>query len=197
MKAAVEKSGPRTVVLSDGEAQLRHMTRGDDAAVLEFARALPAHDLLFMRRNIREPKVVEAWAKETAGNKLTTVLAVHEDSIVGCVAIVRDDLSWSPHVGELRLVVASQMRGKGLGRALTQEAIAIALSLGVEKLTALMTVDQHGAIAIFEGLGFQAEAVLRGHVKDLQGTKHDVVILSLEITKYLERLQTYGDMASG
>jgi len=197
MKAAVEKSGPRTVVLSDGEAQLRHMTRGDDAAVLKFARALPAHDLLFMRRNIREPKVVEAWAKETAGNKLTTVLAVHEDSIVGCVAIVRDDLSWSPHVGELRLVVASQMRGKGLGRALTQEAIAIALSLGVEKLTALMTVDQHGAIAIFEGLGFQAEAVLRGHVKDLQGTKHDVVILSLEITKYLERLQTYGDMASG
>jgi L-amino acid N-acyltransferase YncA len=197
MKRAVEKSCPRAVALSDGEVQLRYMARGDEASVLKFARALPAHDLLFMRRNISEPKVVEAWANENAGNNLTTLLAVREDSIVGCVAIVRDDLSWSPHVGELRLVVASQMRGKGLGRALTQESIVLALSLGVEKLMALMTVDQHVAIAIFEGLGFQAEAVLRGHVKDLQGTKHDVVVLSLEITKYLERLQTYGDIASG
>jgi N-acetylglutamate synthase-like GNAT family acetyltransferase len=195
MNKAVEKSCPRTVALSDGEIQLRHMTRGDEVSVLEFARALPAHDLLFMRRNITEPKVVEAWANEAAGNNLTTLLAVRGDNIVGCVAIVRDDLSWSPHVGELRLVVASQMRGKGLGRALTQESIALALRLGVEKLMALMTVDQHVAIGIFEGLGFQAEAVLRGHVKDLQGAKHDVVVLSLEITKYLERMQTYGDMA--
>jgi L-amino acid N-acyltransferase YncA len=192
-----EKSYPRSLALSDGEVQLRYMTRGDETSVLKFARALPPHDLLFMRRNISEPKVVEAWANEAATNALTTLLAIREDSIIGCVAIVRDELSWSPHVGEVRLVVASHMRGKGLGRALTQESIGLALGRGVEKLMALMTVDQHGAIAIFEGLGFQAEAVLREHVRDLNGIKHDVVVLSHEIKKYLERMQTFGTVTSG
>jgi len=186
---------PRSLAISDGEIELRFMARGDEGKVLAFARALPPHDLLFMRRNISEPKVVEAWANEAATDNLTTLLAIRGQSVVGCVAIVRDELSWSPHVGELRLVVASQMRGKGLGRALTQESIALALGLGVEKLVALMTVDQHGAIAIFEGLGFQAEAVLREHVKDMNGVKHDVVMLSHEIKRYLERMQTYGAVA--
>jgi L-amino acid N-acyltransferase YncA len=190
-----KKVYPRSLAISDGEIELRFMARGDEGRVLTFARALPPHDLLFMRRNISEPKVVEAWANEAATDNLTTLLAIRGQSVVGCVAIVRDELSWSPHVGELRLVVASQMRGKGLGRALTQESIALALGLGVEKLVALMTVDQHGAIAIFEGLGFQAEAVLREHVKDKNGVKHDVVMLSHEIKRYLERMQTYGAAA--
>ena len=40
-----------------------------------------------------------------------------------------------------------------------------------------MTVDQTGAIAIFEGLGFKAEALLRDHVRDKTGKKHDIVVL--------------------
>ena len=45
------------------------------------------------------------------------------------------------------------MRGKGLGRLLTQEAFAQALERGIEKMVAQMTVDQKGAIATFEGWG--------------------------------------------
>ena len=46
----------------DGEAvTLRLMEAGDGPAVLAFAGALPAHDLLFLRRDICHPKVVEAW----------------------------------------------------------------------------------------------------------------------------------------
>jgi hypothetical protein len=34
-----------------------------------------------------------------------------------------------------------------------------------------MTVDQQAAIALFESLGFKAEALLRDHVRDVDGKK--------------------------
>ena len=44
---------PREVRLADGSVTLRHMTRADRTAALAFARALPQHDLLFLRRASR------------------------------------------------------------------------------------------------------------------------------------------------
>ena len=87
--------------------------------------------------------------------------------MVGCGTLVRDSRSWSPHVGEIRMVVSLDVRGKGVGRALSQETFALALGSGLEKLSVQMTVDQQAAIALFESLGFKAEALLRDHVRDV------------------------------
>ena len=92
----------------------------------------------------------------------------------------------------MRLVVDHKIRGKGLGRALAQECFALALGLGIEKLIAYMTVDQQGAIAVFEELGFHAEALLREHVQDRNGTRHDVVMLSHDVNKFLARMEAFG-----
>ena len=95
-------------------------------------------------------------------------------------------------MGELRVIVDPDMRGKGLGQKLTQESFAIALELGLEKLMAQMTVDQRGAIAVFEGLGFRAEALLHDHVKDREGNKHDIVILSHDVARFQVQMEAYG-----
>jgi hypothetical protein len=75
---------------------------------------------------------------------------------------------------------------------LTQEAFALAIDLGVEKLMAQMTVDQRGAIGVFEGLGFRAEALLHDHVKDRGGKTHDIVILSHDVAKFQAQMSAYG-----
>ena len=179
---------------ASGEAlQLRLMTAADRDAVLAFARALPEHDLLFLRRDITQPKVVDAWIRELdSGAGFVSVLACRGETVVGCSSLVRDPLSWSAHLGEIRLVIAESVRGKGVGVALAQEAFVLGLRAGCESLFAQMTVDQTGAIAIFEGLGFTPEAMLRDHVKDRAGQTFDVVVLSHHVARQQAKLAAYG-----
>jgi RimJ/RimL family protein N-acetyltransferase len=186
------RSYPRRVVTEAGEIEFRLMSQADEAAVLDFARQLPVHDLLFLPRDISEPKVLAAWIKEIERGAITSLLAVKAGRVVGCGTLVRDPLSWSPHVGEIRNVVATEVRGQGVGRALTQEIFALALGAGLEKLVVQMTVDQTGAIAIFEGLGFKAEALLRDHVKDKAGKKHDIVVLGHNVAQVRAQMEAYG-----
>ena len=112
--------------------------------------------------------------------------------MVGCGTLVRDPHSWSPHVGEIRMVVSPDVRGQGVGRALSQETFALALGAGLEKLSVQMTVDQQAAIALFESLGFKAEALLRDHVRDVDGKKHDIVVLGHNVAQVRAQMEAYG-----
>jgi RimJ/RimL family protein N-acetyltransferase len=187
-----QRSYPRHVETDAGEIEFRLMTRADEADVLDFARKLPTHDLLFLPRNISEPKVLSAWINEIERGAFTSVLALRDGKVVGCGTLVRDPHSWSPHVGEIRMVVSLDVRGQGVGRALSQETFALALSAGLEKLSVQMTVDQQAAIALFESLGFKAEALLRDHVRDVDGKKHDIVVLGHNVGQFGAQLEAYG-----
>ena len=191
MNTTEARSYPRRVRTDGGEIEFRHMTAADEAAVLAFAQKLPVHDLLFIPRNISQPKVLSVWIKEIERGGMTSLLAWKGDTLVGCGTIVRDLLSWSPHVGEIRMVVSKDVRGQGVGRALSQEVFALALGAGLEKLVVQMTVDQTGAIAIFEGLGFKAEALLRDHVQDKAGQKHDIVVLGHNVAQVQAQMEAY------
>jgi RimJ/RimL family protein N-acetyltransferase len=186
------RSYPRRVDTEAGEIEFRLMTRADEAAVLAFAKALPTHDLLFLPRNISQPKVLSAWIGEIEAGDITSVLALRDGAVVGCGTLVKDSRSWSPHVGEIRMVVSLDMRGKGVGRALSQETFALALGSGLEKLSVQMTVDQRAAIALFESLGFKAEALLRDHVRDVDGRKHDIVVLGHNVAQVQAQMEAYG-----
>jgi RimJ/RimL family protein N-acetyltransferase len=186
------RSYPRRVTTEAGEIEFHLMTRADETAVLDFARKLPTHDLLFLPRNISQPKVLSAWINEIERGDIVSLLAVRQGVVVGCGTLVQDSHSWSPHVGEIRMVVALEVRGQGVGRALSQETFALALGSGLEKLSVQMTVDQRAAIVLFESLGFKAEALLRDHVRDVGGQKHDIVVLGHNVAQVRAQLEAYG-----
>ena len=186
------RSYPRRVSTEAGEIEFHLMTRADEAAVLDFAKALPTHDLLFLPRNISQPKVLSAWVNEIERGDIVSLLALKDSAVVGCGTLVRDSHSWSPHVGEIRMVVSLDVRGKGVGRALSQETFALALGAGLDKLTVQMTVDQRAAITLFESLGFKAEALLRDHVRDADGQTHDIVVLGHKVAQVRARMEAYG-----
>jgi RimJ/RimL family protein N-acetyltransferase len=183
---------PRHARTEAGDIEFRLMSRADEDAVLAFAQKLPPHDLLFLPRNISQAKVLSAWINEIERGDITSILAVKAGTVVGCGTLVRDPHSWSPHVGEIRMVVSEDVRGQGVGRTLSQEIFALALGAGLEKLSVQMTVDQQAAIALFESLGFKAEALLHDHVRDVGGKKHDIVVLGHNVAQVRAQMEAYG-----
>lgn len=183
---------PRRVDCGGAAVEIARMGSADRGALEGFIAALPPQDLLFVRRDITHPKVVAAWMQALDRGEIAGLAARCDGVLVGCTAIVTDALSWSRHVGELRVLVAPGWRGKGLGRALIQECFAQALALGLKKLIAQMTVEQHAAVAVFEELGFRAEALLARHVADPDGALHDLVLLSHDVDEVAARLEAYG-----
>ena len=175
---------------------IRRFEAKDQAAMLAFAETLPEHDLLFLGRDLKHPRVIGAWV-EAIGEGWIDSLVAEEDgpngkTFVGTAALVRDPLGWSAHVGEVRLLVSPAKRGAGLGRDLLEGIYSVAMERGIAKLTAQMTPDQIGSVMLFESLGFRAEALLKDQVRDRAGTPHDLTILSHDVARVAAHHRAFG-----
>ena len=115
---------------------IRRFRPEDRDKVIAFAAGLPEHDLLFLSRDVREPRVVAAWLDAIGSGEIDSLIAEDNGAIVATAALVHDPLSWSAHVGEVRLLVAPGRRGSGLGSDLLQGIFMIAKERGLAKLTA-------------------------------------------------------------
>ncbi len=176
------KDYPRTISLPDGQSvQMRLMTGTDRDAMLTFARGLPQEDLLFLRVDISDPAAVDGWIRNIEAGLSATLLAFDANGIVGYATVHRSQVPWMRRVGELRVNVGAAFRARGLGRSLTSQIFDLARGLGLRKLMANMTTDQHGAQAAFRRLGFIPEALLADYVEDRNGVPRDLVMMSYDI----------------
>ena len=184
----------RTVILGGRPLTLRYMTPADVPAILEFARALPTHDLLFLRRDITQVEEVTAWAQEILVGTMATILAVDEEGrIGGYSAVARTPYSWMRHIAELRVLVSEAFRSQGLGRMLVAEAFRIAVDMGVVRMIAQMTIDQQGALQTFRRLGFESMAILPDHVMDRDGKTYDLVVMRQDVTRFRATLDSLSE----
>lgn len=182
MAQASNRAYPRVVTLKDKKVTLRLMQSTDRDAVLAFAQALPADDLLFLPLDISHPKVVDGWVRSLDSNRTATVVAESGGRLIGLGTLVRSETTWARHLGNIRLLVSVDARGIGLGGVLANEVFAFAESLGLQKVVAQMAAEQRGAQAVFEKLGFKAEALLADYVIDRQGRTHDLIVMSYDVT---------------
>jgi RimJ/RimL family protein N-acetyltransferase len=183
----------RAVELRGGGAvTLRLLQRTDREAFAAFTATLPEHDLLFLRIDITDPAVIDGWLDNVDLGRTVTIVAERDGRILGYGSLHFNNATWSQHVGEIRVLIGEEMRGVGLGRTLTEAIFTEALGRGIEKIVAQMTIDQKGAIATFEQLGFKPEALLRDHVKDRRGEKHDLLIFSHDVRAFQSQLDAYG-----
>ncbi len=191
-KATIDISGyPKSAKLDDGSmATLRLMTGSDRDVVLKFARSLPEDDLLYLRVDITDPKVVDEWVSNLENHRTVTVLAegAKGEGIQGYGSLHYNEANWTRHLGEIRIQAGTTARGKGLGRQLAAAVFEIAQKLGLQKITARMTPDQQSARATFERLGFQMEALLADFVIDRNGRTRDMLVMSHDVTGHTNRL---------
>jgi L-amino acid N-acyltransferase YncA len=188
-QSAIGREYPCTVRLNDKiEVTLRLMDADDVGRIVAFGRSQPQEDLLFLRIDITDPEAVTQWAQRQAAGQSLTLIAQQHGEMIGYGSLVHNEITWQRHLGEIRLVVDRRHRGQGLGRALAGEIFQIARNLGLRKMVAQMTPDQKGAIATFEHLGFQPEALLQDFVIDRGGTTHDMVVMSYDVDGLTDRV---------
>lgn len=183
----------QTATIGGRDLAIRAPGPADSEALARFAASVPVHDLLFLARDIRHPKVIEAWLRGQDSGEIVGFVALDGTEIAAMVAAVSDRLSWSAHVWDIRLLVGPDWRGKGLGRVLLESAIAAATAAGATRLTARMTPDQAGAITLFEECGFRAEAMLRDQLRDADDQLHDLAVLAMDPLRQASRREAFGD----
>ena len=178
------ESYPKEIKLPDGQQiRLRLMQPADRDRVLRFACSLPPDDLLFLRTDITEPAIVDAWIAALQAGTTITVLAEAGSELAGYASLHLEQARWTRRVGEIRVQVEPAFRGLGLGRCLTTEIFELGQTRGLKKMAAMMTPDQTGAHAAFEKLGFQVEALLQDWVEDRSGRPRDLLVMSYDLER--------------
>ena len=145
-------------------------------ALVAFFRDLPDGDRTFIKEDVSDPATVRAWVADPAGG--SRWVAVADDGAVRGYVAVLPLAGWSDHVGEVRLVVAPAARGTGLGRDLARHALVQAVGAGLRKLVVEVVPDQGPALALFTGLGFTGEALLRDQIRGRDGELRDLMVLA-------------------
>lgn len=173
---------PWTAEAGGEQFTIRLMTEDDRDAMLEFARALPEDDLLFLAIDITKEDAVDDWIRRLNSDILRTILVEKDGKLVGHGSLIKEEQVWTRHLGGMILLLAPEVRGKGLGHVLAGELFSHAGELGLLKVMARMAADQKGAIQVFERLGFKMEALLADCVIDRNDRTHDLIMMSYDVT---------------
>jgi RimJ/RimL family protein N-acetyltransferase len=183
---------PKEVQVRDGSTVvLRLFERNDTDALFAFFARLPERDRLFLKDNVTDRAVIDRWASELNYEKVFPILAWKGNEVLADATLHKNLGGWMKHVGTIRMVTAPEYQRKGLGGALANELFLHALKSGLEKIVAEMMDTQPWAKKVFEKLGFMQEAVLRGHVRDQIGVRHDLIIMTKDLEDFWAEIENH------
>lgn len=185
-QSSSKRKYPWKTMAGDAEVTLRLMTAADRDAMIAFGRSLPESDLLFLAVDITSENAVDDWIRRIENGHLQTILVEMNGKLVGHGSLLHEEQVWTRHLGGMILLLAPEVRGRGLGNILAGELFARAGELKLRKVMARMAAEQRGAIQVFEKLGFKPEALLADCVIDRNDRTHDLIIMSYDVTGLTE-----------
>ena len=179
---------PKEVMLRDGtRVLLRPMAREDADALLQFFLRVPAEDRSYLKEDVTSPKVIRRWAEELDYDRALPLLAWVNGKVVADGTLHRTRSLARRHVGEVRVVVDSEYRSRGLGTSILHELAAFANDNGLERLLFQAVAESEAtAIKAAEFVGFVRIGVLPGHGKDPDGHPRDIVLLEMPLGEWFE-----------
>ena len=189
---------PKEVTLRDGSKVIfRPVVKEDEEGLYQFFKGMSKEDRLYLRDNVADREVIHGWMENIDYEKVLPIVALDGDIIVADATLHRNPHGWMRHVGEIRMSVSGSHRGRGLARIIAAEIFQQAVGLGLDKLVAEMLTIQKNAQRVFTRLGFVEEALLKDHGMDADGNKHDLIIMSNDVTTLWEKWTDFAESVSG
>jgi ribosomal protein S18 acetylase RimI-like enzyme len=159
--------------------ELRALTADLRDATAAFANAIPERDKGFVDPFLFYQVAVSSWTQATPARRVVAVEPGPPQRILGMVAVI-PGRGWQRHVGEFRVVVLPDARGRGIGEQLIERGIELVTDLGLRKASIEIMASNEPGLKLFARHGFRREAVLERHVIDGSGELRDLVIVSRE-----------------
>jgi GNAT superfamily N-acetyltransferase len=173
---------PKEIALKGAlNCTLRPLETSDEAATLEFFRAVPQQERLFIKHDINDPETIRRWCQDLDYEHFLPLLAVADGKILADAVLHQHQGGWRRHIGRVSVLVHPGFRGRGLARAMIEEIMNIARGAGLERIEAEFIDEQETAMRLFGRLGFTQLFKLPDYVKDMQGLVHDYVLMGAEL----------------
>lgn len=169
-------------ILKDGtRVLLRPLVKEDRDKLLDFFRRVDEQDLMFLRNDVRDPATIDDWVNHIDYSRVFPLIAEVDGKIVGDATLHMRKVGWKRHLGNVRIVIAKEYQGKGLGTLMVNELVELAAEFGLEKLVAEVHLLATPALTLFKKAGFAAKAVFEDLVKDLSGQRGDLVVMVCDV----------------
>ena len=173
---------PKEITLKDrSHSQLRPLSKDDEKGLHAFFLAVPESERMFIKHRVIDATVIKDWCKNIDLGRNLPLLAFMQGKIAGVATLHQQLGGWKRHIGRVSVLVLPQYRGRGLARALVQEIVELARSVGLEKVEAEFIGEQEAAIKMFALLGFSNLIRLEEYVKDMQGISHDYILMGVHL----------------
>jgi RimJ/RimL family protein N-acetyltransferase len=180
--------GSKEAKLKDGtRVVLRPMVAGDEEALYHFFQDIPDEQLMTLRHDVKDRRVIRKWAQHLNYQRVIPLLALAGEKIVADASLHRVAHGWKHHIGSVRIVVALRYQDMGLATLMLNELVCLGHELGLEKLWAELPLDSAKAIRAFRNAGFVSKAVIEGLVKDIRQQNQDILIMTCDIHTFFDR----------
>lgn len=174
---------PISVALRQGgEITIRPLGEGDRGALLEFGRALPQDDWLYLEDDLRNPDIITRLVNAHQAENWRQIVAVDGQGKIAGYSAVRRMHGWSSHVADIQLIISDAWRRNGLGTALARSIFHAARDLGAAKVIVEILEEQTAGQAIFVRMGFHFEGRMTDQVRDRTGGRHNLVLLAYHVS---------------
>lgn len=181
-KTQSKRKYPWTEKLGKHTITFQLLSPKDRESLLRFTRSLPEDDVMFLRKDITRGDVIDDWLEKIEKGSTITVLATNDDGkIVGYASLHLDQLLWTRHLGEIRVVLAPNFRGAGLGKRLLNEMFLVGRQQKLQRIVVNMRREQPRLQGMLERMGFRAEALLTDWLMDASGRTHDLLVMSCRL----------------
>lgn len=173
------KDYPKEVILREGSGvTLRPISPDDGPLLKSMLYRLSEEDRWFLGLDEDIPAFVETWIRFAGSDRVFSIAAVLEGSMVAVAALVRERPGAEGHVGHVRISVAPEYRERRLATWMLLDLINAAMSMGLERIVMRLVEGRDDTIIRgVEKLRFTRAATLEDFVKDMEGNFHNLDLM--------------------